>query len=61
MWVLGDENNINIFKDPWLACKFDFRVKDQHNYNNIDDEIFEYPSKYQRMERAKNTTNFSYY
>lgn len=36
-WVLGDGKEIQIFKDPWLKGKMDFRVEDSH-LNIIRDE-----------------------
>lgn len=41
-WILGDEQDINIFEDPWLRGKSDFRVEDHHQTNIREDKICEY-------------------
>lgn len=41
-WVLGDGKSIEIFSDPWLKGKGDFRVENQHVNRNNSEKICEY-------------------
>lgn len=49
MWVVGDENDIVAVKDPWIRMKNDFRVDQNHSYEDRNAVVssFFYPNSIQ--------------